>query len=766
MTAKNKSSAIKKDHAEIISLMLTAILAYLLTNVRIGGVASPFAVSLLSASSPAGAVSAVIGTAAAVVIGGCFWKCIPEIAAMVIMSVFVFFFRRSTIRLRMIASASAYFICSCAVTAGSGAEWVMFAAVLFRSLMCGIMTMCFSELPLIFETGLGKESSVLRRRAFCACAVYILVISALCARDIFIINPGRIAAAFICIAAARKFGVSGASVMGILSAAAFLLSDTVLARSGAILAFSALAAGIYMPRGKYRVDGAFILICFAVTAAAGMPSGTPEFIADMSIAAAVYCIVPESIYINRLNGIVSSGSEYGDCGGDRLTLAAKILEEVNRDAQDASQMLYELSEKQKMSVADAVKSYVCGSLCRQRVCSAVCGGDPSGFMEGCFRSAQSIGEKKGLLLKTDLPTGFEGCTEKTKLAESYTRELGIAKEKMRRDSDMRRLLDGASEQLEAECAMLADISGTLTRSEPSDELLTECAIKIISEDFSEVSSAVVTFNGGKPVCEAYISSDKAVSPADLTDVTERLGGLLGYDLENPVVFGCAGMYRICWYGGVMYYPDCRFEYSAAESICGDSHCCFEDGKGNFFIILSDGMGKGGRAAAQSSMAVNMLKRLLLSGIGSVSAVKTLNVLLNAVSSDEVFTTIDLLRIDCFTGNASLIKMGAAPTAVYTEKDGEGSLMMIGECSAPVGIIGRTEVNEIPLELDENSRIIMMTDGIGTECESYIHALMENKRLTGEQLAEKLVAYAVSLEEGRNLRCDDKTAAAVRLYRPR
>ena len=46
--------------------------------------------------------------------------------------------------------------------------------------------------------------------------------------------------------------------------------------------------GMYASKGKYAVNAAFILSAFGITAAAGMPSGTPGFIADTGLAAALY----------------------------------------------------------------------------------------------------------------------------------------------------------------------------------------------------------------------------------------------------------------------------------------------------------------------------------------------------------------------------------------------------------------------------------------------------------------------------------------------
>ena len=48
-------------------------------------------------------------------------------------------------------------------------------------------------------------------------------------------------------------------------------------------------------------------------------------------------------------------------------------------------------------------------------------------------------------------------------------------------------------------------------------------------------------------------------------------------------------------------------------MCGDSIVCFNDDKGNFVSLISDGMGTGGRAAVDSMMTVNLMEKLVKSG---------------------------------------------------------------------------------------------------------------------------------------------------------
>ena len=96
--------------------------------------------------------------------------------------------------------------------------------------------------------------------------------------------------------------------------------------------------------------------------------------------------------------------------------------------------------------------------------------------------------------------------------------------------------------------------------------------------------------------------------------------------------------------------------------------CIRDG---LYILLCDGMGSGVAASRESKLAIRLLERFLKAGVDPESALKTLNSALALRNEEEGgFTTVDLLRLDLFTGEGALYKFGAAPTYIcllYTSR---------------------------------------------------------------------------------------------------
>lgn len=776
-----ESSSAKK----LLPLAASMLAGGILTGVRFAGSLSPFAISLVSALDPPLGFAALIGGFISVLASGKLWQCFPLLTAMGIMAFYNLIFRRKEYCSRRLTAAVSGLICFVSIAAVNAAgntaagntavgntavgSAAMFAAALIRAGVCMLGTICFFDTVAIIRSGCQNPDIRAAKRLAAAGAVYMITICSLIPREIGIFNWGRIAAGIFCAAAARKFGVKGGAVSGILSAAAFLMCDPAAGRSGSMLAFAAMAAGIYSSRGKYSVNVAFILSAFGICAAAGMPSGTPAFIADMGAAAILYCIIPERSYISSLGVLTSVKSSTSLQCSRELQFAENMLMEVVNDVEDAAKLLGRLSENRRegkgTSVSEAVRQRVCASICTKEKCSAVIGSAPREIAQGCFRAAQGILEKKGSITGKELPAGFEGCTKKNLIAWEYNTLYGVKKIQSRKRAGAKRFLENISDELTACSGMMGDIAREMDKQLSEDEAMSEAAFKVLRRRVHEVKSVRVTYSeDGIPFCEAFFTAEEKFSDIKLSRVTAALSELLGESMEKPALLSCNDgeeqLYRARWWSSSGYCPDFSVSCHPAEGgICGDSSAAFEDGRGNFYLILSDGMGTGSRAAAQSSMAVSVLRRLILAGAGCKNAVKMLNVLLSGTAADETFTTIDLLSINCLSGKARLIKMGAAPTAVICG----GEITVYSEASAPVGIIDSPPIEETVFTVDHTARIIMVTDGVGESCTELINAILENDRLTCEQAADKLVSYAVNEGENSTVSLpDDVTAAVIRL----
>lgn len=150
---------------------------------------------------------------------------------------------------------------------------------------------------------------------------------------------------------------------------------------------------------------------------------------------------------------------------------------------------------------------------------------------------------------------------------------------------------------------------------------------------------------------------------------------------------------------------------AFEGVSGDSCLSFSFGKDKQALVISDGMGKGSRAEAESRLVVTTLSRLLEAGFDIDLAMKTINSILMTGSTAEMFATLDLAIIDKENHKVQIFKMGAASTFVKHD----GKVSMLKRPALPVGIVDGVKLEYIDVRLKRGDLLIMVSDGV-TDCD--------------------------------------------------
>jgi len=144
-----------------------------------------------------------------------------------------------------------------------------------------------------------------------------------------------------------------------------------------------------------------------------------------------------------------------------------------------------------------------------------------------------------------------------------------------------------------------------------------------------------------------------------------------------------------------------------QQVCGDTCSVVDLNKGKVALVLSDGMGSGSSAAAQSGVAVKFLKRLLVAGFDTDVAVKTINSMLLIRSPEESFVTIDMAVIDTYSGEIEFLKIGSAPSFIKRVRE----VTTIKSSSPPIGILQQIEITPEKSIVVSGDFIVMVSDGI-------------------------------------------------------
>ena len=90
-----------------------------------------------------------------------------------------------------------------------------------------------------------------------------------------------------------------------------------------------------------------------------------------------------------------------------------------------------------------------------------------------------------------------------------------------------------------------------------------------------------------------------------------------------------------------------------------------------------------------------------------TAIKMMNAAMVLKGEADLFSTVDLCKIDLYNGKASFFKIGAA--ASFLKRDGE--VKCFSAHSLPVGVGNNPEIEQEEMTLKNGDFVVMVTDGV-------------------------------------------------------
>ncbi|MDR1364463.1 MAG: SpoIIE family protein phosphatase [Oscillospiraceae bacterium] len=244
-------------------------------------------------------------------------------------------------------------------------------------------------------------------------------------------------------------------------------------------------------------------------------------------------------------------------------------------------------------------------------------------------------------------------------------------------------------------------------------------------------------------------------PRDIEPLAEEISYICNKNFAKPEIFKLSDRNLIRFYEKPIYkvrIDTCQHARNNGR-YCGDSFNYFPDGLGNFFVILSDGMGTGSEAAVDGKMTTEVMSYMIQSRVNLKDAIDLTNASLIVKSKDESLSTLDIFCFDLFTGEACFTKAGAAKS--YIKKDNE--IIKISSETLPIGIFSSSKAQEINYQISERDIILIVSDGVTELGDEWIAEEMESYE---ENLSKRIVNSAKSRRSFSN--DDDITAICVRV----
>ncbi|GFZ34186.1 stage II sporulation protein E [Clostridium zeae] len=201
-----------------------------------------------------------------------------------------------------------------------------------------------------------------------------------------------------------------------------------------------------------------------------------------------------------------------------------------------------------------------------------------------------------------------------------------------------------------------------------------------------------------------------------------------------------------------------------EKYTGDSYSYGKTQDGNYMVLVSDGMGSGPEAGAESKAAVELIEKFTQVGFSELTAINTVNSIMSMkFSEDEKFATLDLQNIDLYTGNAKFMKVGAVESFI---KKGE-KVELVKSKTLPFGILDTTDVDIVEKKVSNGDLIVTISDGIlygkdgDGSCQWLTEFLRTNNNKNPKELSLEILDKAKEIS-GAKIK-DDMTVVVSKVF---
>ena len=238
---------------------------------------------------------------------------------------------------------------------------------------------------------------------------------------------------------------------------------------------------------------------------------------------------------------------------------------------------------------------------------------------------------------------------------------------------------------------------------------------------------------------------KPVDDKTLYKIHSKLEYLYGVRFSQPQVEQQGTELIYIFYSRPVYSYDLAVETSRYKRVNGDNRDVFT-WNGSVYAVLSDGMGTGRLAAAESRTVIAMAKSLITTGVSMKNVIDIINLALNLKGSGENSASVDILQINLSDGTSTITKAGAGVSMVLNRQ----GLTRYYQDSLPLGILKDVRPVECNFRLSAGDTVILMSDGAGVVSNTIKDMYSDScERIAGAIIDE-------------NKTQDDKTVIALRL----
>ncbi len=521
--------------------------------------------------------------------------------------------------------------------------------------------------------------------------------------SLYSISPTTILYFAVCLAIVNRSEGTVASSIGLQGALAMTLAgDSVLGVAcGCAILGASFFSNTMNPKEKLAEVGDFDAIYsigfFIIAQTILVLSGGDMYssMVEITITTLLFIAMPPSLKKRIANMFKVKKPKQGlTRSSQKLTQVAQAMEDIANN----------IGADEKHLPPELLSSTV-DSCCKHCLRSSVCWGAQYSASMDMLNAISNTLRKDGFLNEVNLPKHFlDICVNPQEFATHAQREFAQFQSDMKPEKIHEN--DVIKGHYKNFSLILSDIGETIDDNDERDISLEERVKSLFHDKGAQISSIEASYNRHDKL---RICGNSNEPLPNLDFAQPAIGTLTRRKIAVPEVWKSENSWHF------VINEEQNFSISSAkfvspaanESIAGDTVREFRTQDMHYVAVISDGMGAGKKAANKSSTAVDYLEKLMQAGLRRDTAVKILNGAMISSEASEVFTTLDCMILDMYSGEIEFVKAGAAPCFVLRGKE-----LAKVECkSLPIGILDEVEAEIYHMRAYDGDIIIMMSDGV-------------------------------------------------------
>lgn len=611
----------------------------------------------------------------------------------------------------------------------------------------------------IADRGLNKSIAGLSNEETTSVLITIsIIISGLMGVTVFSVRLGVILGILLILISSKFGGIQAGTVSGIAISVAAVMSgehiDIALA-----YALSGLAAGIFSTLGKY-VESAAVLISFIICRTlSGFNSSAYIALAENISASVIFFAIPKSMFstISKYFAPFPKTNEKSGIKNGihiRLNMAAEALKEVSKTTEKVSKELSRINTPSFSEILTKIEDDACIGCNNRKFCWETHRKATAYAIKEITKELRNSGSNDD----RDLMDLKGRCYRFSKVYSATVKRYGEYACALDCETRIDEVRDVVCSQLYGISDMLYDLSNDFSKGENANlSLANKIAGALRNLDITAEETFAKTDKYGRTSVMIKIKKNPELV-INKRNIMKLCSLVCELQFDVPTVSKTDDYIYIMLTEHANLKVEIGVDNISAnkDRISGDAYNFFNDGSGHVVMVLSDGMGTGGRAAVDGAMASGLMSELIKAGFGYSCALKLLNSSMLFKSSDESLATLDIASIDLFSGETTLYKAGAAPSIIKQN----GRCGKAESTSLPVGILSDVSFDTATVKLKDRDIVLLMSDGALTDGTEWIKSEVKSFKNGSAQKLAELICQSAGKRQQNNTRDDITVMAAI------